>query len=247
MSTYELLIVDDDAHTVESLIDILQNNDRIAAIHHTTDSRKAIQIVRNNPVTLVFLDILMPHPDGLTLAKELSSDYPDLSIVFITHHIDYALRGYELYPLDFIPKPINPLRLKKTIAHFESLKRPPSQENEVYINKKISVKSKGIIYFIEVAHIKFIEKNGRKCIIHYAKNKEVSCTHTLGELEKTLGGYGFFRPHQSFLIPIQKIHKIKPDKFTNAYMIQLDNTAMEIPVSKNKYTELIILVSAGSL
>ncbi|UZW67906.1 LytTR family transcriptional regulator DNA-binding domain-containing protein [Priestia flexa] len=69
-------------------------------------------------------------------------------------------------------------------------------------------------------------------------NKEIECSNTLNELEKMLSKHHFFRPHQSFLIPLSKVAEIKPDEYMRSYLIELENVNAEIRVSKNKYSEL---------
>ena len=57
-------------------------------------------------------------------------------------------------------------------------------------------------------------------------------------LESILSQYGFYRTHQSFIVPISKISGIAPDKFTRSYSIELKNSKKSIPLSRNKYTDL---------
>jgi two-component system, LytTR family, response regulator len=241
LDKFNVLIVDDEPNCNYILKSHLNNYTDIENIYEFTDSRAALNYLEENPVDLVFLDIDMPNMNGLTLTKELKNKYPEISVVFVTGHTDYALYGYELYPLDFLIKPINPLRLEQCLTHFRKIHTNPKVSGSVERNtsgKKISVRSSGSICFINVKDINFIEKRIRKCVINTGDNKEIECNHTLSELEKMLGRHGFIRPHQSFLIPLDKISEIKPDEFMKSYVIEIENVKDEIRVSKNRYKEL---------
>lgn len=239
MYTFEVLIVDDDPYALSLLKDLLNENySFITKINEITDSCEVLGFLKTNPVPLVFLDIDMPNLNGLDLSKELREQFPDISFIFVTGHADYAIHGYETYPIDFLIKPVNPTRLERALRRFKLSNGLSAKQINSYVPKKISVRSNGSICFINIQDINYIEKRQRKCVINSKNNCEVECNNTLGELEKMLARHGFICPHQSFLVPISKIVEIKPDEFMNSYIIQIDNIDTEIRVSKNRYTEL---------
>ena len=43
-----------------------------------------------NTINIVFLDINMPHINGLTLAEKIKEEYPHIMIVFITGYSDFS-------------------------------------------------------------------------------------------------------------------------------------------------------------
>lgn len=69
---------------------------------------------------IVFMDIAMPHMNGMTTAKRLRQMDPDVCLIFITGLTQYAIRGYEVEALDFIVKPVTydlfKIRLEKAIS-----------------------------------------------------------------------------------------------------------------------------------
>jgi two-component SAPR family response regulator len=80
------------------------------------NAAEALAVTRDTDVELAFLDIKIAADDGLELARSLRLIRPELDIVFTTSHADYALQAYDVYPLDYMVKPISRMRLAQTIA-----------------------------------------------------------------------------------------------------------------------------------
>ena len=64
-----------------------------------SSGEELLKSFRYKAYDLVFLDIEMPAMDGITLARKLRELSSDVSIVFLTGHIEYAIKGYEVNEL----------------------------------------------------------------------------------------------------------------------------------------------------
>ena len=69
---------------------------------------------------LVFLDIEMPDMDGITLARMLRELSADVCIVFLTGHIEYAIKGYEVNALRYLTKPAEEKKLREVIDYVQA-------------------------------------------------------------------------------------------------------------------------------
>ena len=58
-----------------------------------------------------------------------------------------------------------------------------------------------------------------------------------------LKAHGFFRCHQSFIIPVANIVSVQSNVFGTSYLIELKDVEEKIPLSRNKYTELKELIT----
>ena len=65
------------------------------------DSVAGAAYLRDHKIDLLFVDINMPHLNGLQLVRELS-EKP--LVIFTTAYTNYALEGFELEALDYLSK-----------------------------------------------------------------------------------------------------------------------------------------------
>ncbi|MGG3805426.1 LytR/AlgR family response regulator transcription factor [Metabacillus fastidiosus] len=234
----KVLLVDDDQSCIDTLKMNLSSFSFINIVGECNSAEVAIRFLRENEADLLFLDIEMDGISGLEFAKHLQTAYPQILIIFVTGHPGFAIEGYEAHPIDFLTKPINILRLEKSLTRVREM----MSSRIAAKGKKIGIKIAGGIQIINVNDILYIEKQGRKISIVCHNNEIFHSNETMQNLEALFSDFGFFRSHQSFLVPIQKIKAIYPDSFTRSYSIQLTNDEKIIPLSRNKYNELKELI-----
>ena len=75
-----------------------------------TNAFDAIEYLNRETVDLIFLDINMPDITGIEFYNSLRRKP---LLIFTTAYADYALKGFELDAVDYLLKPINPLRLQE--------------------------------------------------------------------------------------------------------------------------------------
>lgn len=64
-----IIIVDDDRVLAETIAEVLEDEGYETEVY--TDSRRVVDEIRNRPVDLLILDVLMPRKDGLNLTREI--------------------------------------------------------------------------------------------------------------------------------------------------------------------------------
>ena len=69
---------------------------------------------------VLFFDIRMPGQSGLEAAAELADDWPAdkpfPALVFVTAYDQYAVQAFETQAIDYVVKPVQQERLRKTVA-----------------------------------------------------------------------------------------------------------------------------------
>ncbi len=68
-------------------------------------SNEAIAYAKEHPPDVAFLDIEMPDMNGLVLAKVLKDMHPEINIVFVTGHVEYAFDAHKLFASGYLIKP----------------------------------------------------------------------------------------------------------------------------------------------
>jgi len=88
------------------------------------DGRSAVREALRLLPQVLFFDIRMPGLDGLGAAAELADSWPAdeapmPQLVFVTAYDEYAARAFEAQAIDYVLKPVQPDRLRKTVARLQ--------------------------------------------------------------------------------------------------------------------------------
>ncbi|MFK7914166.1 MAG: LytR/AlgR family response regulator transcription factor [Pseudomonadales bacterium] len=84
------------------------------------NGRSALDLVNEHRPDILFLDIRMPPPDGISVARSLTADPAGAPhIVFTTAYDEYAVSAFETAAVDYLLKPITATRLQQTIARLQ--------------------------------------------------------------------------------------------------------------------------------
>ncbi|MFW6276969.1 MAG: hybrid sensor histidine kinase/response regulator [Bacteroidota bacterium] len=131
-----ILIVDDIPFNVKVVERTLARNGYNT--HVARSGPEALEFLKDNDVSLILLDIMMPGMDGYELARIIKSDnrLKEIPIIFLTARTesDDMVKAYEAGASDFMPKPFNIteilLRVKNHLQLREALK-----QNKIFIEE----------------------------------------------------------------------------------------------------------------
>lgn len=96
------------------------------------DGRSAVREALAKLPQVLFLDIRMPGMDGLGVAAELADTWPGdeapiPQLVFVTAYDEYAARAFDAQAIDYVLKPVQPDRLRRTVERLrKTLQSTPS-------------------------------------------------------------------------------------------------------------------------
>ena len=95
------------------------------------NGEEVLSELSKNTINIVFLDINMPHINGLTLAKRIKNEYPHIMIVFITGYSDFSFtrKAIQLQVEDYMLKPISPDELSELLQTLNQKYKQKQQEN----------------------------------------------------------------------------------------------------------------------
>ena len=118
-----ILIVDDQREICELVQEYLSGEGyRVSTALSGGEMRK---IMAQSPADLVILDLMLPGEDGLTLARSLRQESPNVGIIILTGRGEIVDRiiGLEMGADDYLPKPFH---LRELLARVKSVLRRAS-------------------------------------------------------------------------------------------------------------------------
>lgn len=224
-----VLLVDDQPLAAEDSIAALKHFVPGEQILYAENAEGAVRMLEERQVSLVFLDIEMPDMSGFSLAAYLEERHKGIPYVFLTGHADFAAESYEYEPLDFLTKPVDVARFEKTFERVEKRSAPSAG--------KVAVRTGQDYVLVAPKEIRYICKEKRKIWIRLKDGREYQAALSLEELEQIFCDYGFFRCHQSFLVPLRDIRQVSASMFGQTYEAALEEDFV-VPVSRSKYVKL---------
>lgn len=168
---------------------------------------------------IIFLDVEMPHMNGIEVAEYIRKSDPHAIIIFVTNMSQYAIKGYEVDAFDYIIKPMNYLSMssklqsaiKSLITKEEMSIIIPGEDGDRHIKA-------GEIIYIEVKdHWLFI----------YTKDNTYKMLGTLKEMEEQLEDYNFVCCYRCYLINLKYVTRMSSE------FVILDNK-VELKISRGK-------------
>ncbi len=120
---------------------------------------------------LLLSDIEMPNISGMELAEKIKPFLPEIRIIFITSHIEYAIDAFELSVFRYVPKSDIEKRLPTAIRDAVAL-------INIEEDKSYTIQAKGRFEKIPIKSILFIERDG--------KNSAINTTDGVSKVRKSL-------------------------------------------------------------
>ncbi|NRA85593.1 MAG: two-component system response regulator BtsR [Gammaproteobacteria bacterium] len=112
------LVIDDEFYARQALIDLLNDNGGVEVIGSCQNAIEALKSINQLKPEVIFLDIQMPQITGIELLSMLDPDTMP-SIVFVTAYDEFAIKAFESNAFDYLLKPVDGVRLQKTIARLQ--------------------------------------------------------------------------------------------------------------------------------
>lgn len=119
-----ILLVDDEINLLNSFELTLMDNgfDNILLC---SDSRNVVDILKQNNISLILLDLSMPHIRGEELIAKIVPEFPEIQVIVVTGdtEIETAVKCMKLGAFDYIVKPVENNRLINIISKAVEIQR----------------------------------------------------------------------------------------------------------------------------
>ena len=248
-STLRVVIADDERPARALLAGILRSAPDVDLLGEATSGPEAVRLIEQLRPDLALLDLQMPEVDGLGVVRLLKADAIPL-VAFVTAYDEYAVRAFELNAIDYLLKPVEPVRLRQTLmrAH-ERLEREDfgaraeaarlrhamaSYEESPaapggYL-RRIPARKRDDIIMIHVDQIASIVADGELLHITTVSNERHTITYRLKDLEGRLDPAQFVRLSRSAIVNLDAVVRVTP-MTSGTYLAMLTNR-QEIGVSR---------------
>lgn len=106
MNKIRLLLVDDHLVVRCGLRLMLSGSDRIEVCGEAADGESALIALRDGPIDVVLLDLMLPDRSGLDLLRQIREQYPATAVLVLSAHPEdtYAIRALRLGAAGYLNK-----------------------------------------------------------------------------------------------------------------------------------------------
>lgn len=237
------VIIDDEQNGVDTLYAMLNAMfaDKINIAGTTTDSRKAAALIAEHQPGIVFMDVEMPHINGIQLMHSFAQR--NFAVIFTTAYDKYALQALKTEPVDYLLKPVSISELGEAI---EKATHRLLQMESVGIKKpgavphKLLLPTKTGLLAANIADIIRVEASSNYTTFFIEGKPKIVVAKTMKDYEEILTPCGFFRVHLSHLINLQYVEYFHPG--FDEYVILKNGENIE--VSRRRKAEFLQRLSA---
>ncbi len=227
-------IVEDEQFAREELKYLLTDTGDMEIIGEAESMHEALWDINECQPDVVFLDIQLAKGNGMELAKQFKHMKKQPMIVFATAYDEYALKAFELDAIDYIVKPIDEIRLRKTVdkllTHAQFYEDKPKQKDtQTEETKTIPAKDGDRTIIVQTDEIHYIGTENRQTYIKTAKHKYESDLLLYQLIEKL--GDDFLQVHRGYIVNVKQVSAIEP-WFNRAYNLTLKDGS-KVPVSRS--------------
>ncbi len=250
MNKINAIIIDDEFFNRELIRDfVLKLNPSYNIIGETDNITEGYELIIQFKPDLVFLDVKMPGGSGFDLLSKFDSH--SFEVVFVTGFDEYAIKAFEFNALDYVLKPIDQSKFRKTLdnvkARFDNkLSNITSLNNIIksydksdsYITK-IPVHHKDEVILLDVDQLMYIQSiDGYTTFFTINSEKYVS-SRKLSDFEFIINNFpNFARINKGVYVNLKCIKSYSKG---DPCLIKLMNH-VSFEVSRRKKTEILALL-----
>lgn len=187
-------IIEDDADAAELLGSYLtQYESSVEEQFHIAQFPNAIAFLEPyRGYDLVFMDIQLPHMDGMEGALRLRAVDTQVKLIFVTNMAQCAARGYEAEALDFIVKPV-------AYADFAFKMKRAMNAIQISRKKELVITQPSGMVRVGSDELLYVEVRGHSLTYHLS-GQTIQARGTMERAEEQLAPWSFLRCNNCYLV-----------------------------------------------
>jgi DNA-binding LytR/AlgR family response regulator len=231
MTILKCLVIDDEPAGRKIIEEYIRQTPFLQLSGSVSNPMKAMDLLTQEEVDLLFLDIQMPKISGIDFLKSLSD--PPMAIM-ITAYSEFALQGFELDVIDYLLKPISKDRFTKACNKAKEIWDLKNQSFKQDPNAThFFIKCNNQYEKIKFDELLFVEADNNYVTLQTSE-KGLTSYLTFKAVSDYLPKEKFIKVHKSFMVALDKIDSIDGEK--------LKIRDFEIPISRGMRAGVLELV-----
>lgn len=175
-------------------------------VGQASDLRSAAQGIGESSPQVVFLDISMQEQNGFDLLPALGHKAP--LVVFVTAYEEFAVRAFEVRAIDYLVKPIDPVRLDEALNRLRERLNGAAGEGDVpSSDEPIFVQAGRAGCWISPKEITFIQSDRNYSTVGLRDGKRVIVRQTLSAWRSKLPQAGFLQVDRTLILNLQHVSR----------------------------------------
>jgi len=220
----DVIIVDDEPAGRRTLREFCEAEADLRVVAEYGDGSAALQAIRLRPPQLLFLDIQMDPLNGIDLARAIEPGQLP-SLVFVTAYDTYALEAFEVCAVDYLLKPFDQERFRKTLARVRprhSSSGPDERQNLLAgllaqlergvrganeDKPRLLAEFNGHLHVLDAARVEMLEADRNYVLIRVGKDN-FHARSTLQQAELALRSQPMLRISRSCLVNMNYVKEV---------------------------------------
>lgn len=221
-------VVEDDARSAAVLAGLLRayGQHRDVELSISLIGGGAELVARHSLDTDVLLvDIEMPGVDGVTAAGRIREIDRAVALIFVSHALQHAVRGYGVGASGFLAKPVSYPALVREMDKALDGVRARASTVQLAASGTTTIR----LAVDEIVHLEVVAP--RRVVVHTLDGRHV-VNGPLKDIEVALRGVGFFRCHHGVMVNLRHVVGVQgPD----CRLI----TGVDVPISRPRRTPFL--------
>ncbi|MCI4592109.1 LytTR family DNA-binding domain-containing protein [Sphingobium sp. BYY-5] len=256
MSEISILIVDDEPLARRRLTRQLARIDNVRIIGEAGNAAEAYDLVMTLGPDVLLLDIQMPGESGFDLLDRLNAAMP--VVIFATAFDHHAIRAFDASAVDYVTKPIEPVRLEAAIVRAKTAVAAKARDEKVaelhetvaalrhalraHENRTIEFWVKSKEDYLRILSDQIIRFQAERDYVRIHSGDESYLHHeSLASLEQRLDPMQFIRIHRGAIVRRDCIKRLRQAPFASLIAVLADES--EIRVGRTYSSKIRALIS----
>ncbi|HET8698565.1 MAG TPA: LytTR family DNA-binding domain-containing protein, partial [Gammaproteobacteria bacterium] len=198
---------------------------------------EAEALIRRERPDVVFLDVQLRGETGFDLLLREAGPF---RTIFVTAFDAYAVRAFEVHALDYLLKPVDPIRLAEALArarHPATAHAAPGPTPKYRYDDLFFHDDARRPRFVRIREIAFIRAAGNYTELFTAAGPPLLVLRALASWETQLAGTPFVRVHRSVLVNLDFVERIERGA-AYSYELYVRGQTAPLAMSRRRAVEL---------